>query len=148
MKKGLAIFLIWSIILSWAGCAQSTHQDAHPWGITLEVEEVSPGGLTIVCHQSGGEKVFDLMTGSYYVVQKLEQSDWVDVPYLPQEYDVAWTSEAWLIPREGTTRWSVNWKWLYGELPAGQYRIGKPVSNFRGTGDYESDMVYARFVIN
>ena len=45
-----------------------------------------------------------------------------------------------------TGRWDVRWDWL-GELPAGEYRIGKKIMNFRGTGDYDEEMVYAEFAI-
>ena len=90
----------------------------------------------------------ELYTGSFYVIQKYEKAGWVDVEYLPQEYDIAWTFDAWIIQKEGTTRWDVNWEWLYGELSAGEYRIGKEVMNFRGTGDYDTELVYAEFIIN
>ena len=67
--------------------------------------------------------------------------------FAPQKYDIAWTMEAWMIPKEDTISWDVNWEWLYGKLPAGEYRIGKEIMNFRGTGDYDVEMVYAEFVI-
>lgn len=120
---------------------------ANPWGVTLEAENVTPVGLTIVCRQSGGEDVAELNTGSDYTLQRLVGSEWVDVEYLPQEYEVAWTSEAWIIPKDATTRWDVNWEWLYGELPAGEYRIGKTITNFSGPGDYDSALIFAEFTI-
>ena len=103
--------------------------------------------MTIVCHQTGGENVFELHTGTYYVLQKLENENWVDVESLPQEHPVGWTEEAWIIEKESTTFWKVDWEWLYGELPAGEYRIGKVITNFRATGDYDEEMLYADFVI-
>jgi len=118
------------------------------WGVALTAETVTPTGLTVACHHTGGEDVYELHTGSYYVLQKREAGNWVDVECLPQEYEVAWTAEAWIIQKENTTSWDVNWQWLYGELPAGEYRIGKEITNFRGTGDYDSQMLYAEFVIN
>ena len=71
----------------------------------------------------------------------------MDVEYLPQEYELSWTYEAWIIQKEGTTQWDVNWEWLYGELSAGEYRIGKEIMNFRGTGDFDEEIVYAEFII-
>ena len=85
--------------------------------------------------------------GSVFVIQKAEKSGWVDVDYLPQEYDIAWTAEAWIIEKDGITRWDINWEWIYGELPAGEYRIGKEIMNFRAPGDYDTEIVYAEFVI-
>ncbi|MBR4869609.1 MAG: hypothetical protein IKU12_02385, partial [Oscillospiraceae bacterium] len=95
-----------------------------------------------------GESTSELNTGSDYVIQKSEGTGWVDVEYLPQEYELVWTAEAWMIQKEGATQWDVNWEWLYGELPAGEYRIGKEIMNFRGAGDYETEMLYAGFVID
>ena len=162
MKKFIALVLALVCMLSVVGCASKADGDTsnnpseneignvtpNQWGIVLEADNVTAKGLTIVCIHSGGENVAELNTGSYYVIQKLEKTDWVDVEYLPQEYELTWTSEAWIIQKEGTTQWDVNWEWLYGELSAGRYRIGKEVMNFRGTGDYDTEMVYAEFIIN
>ena len=162
MKKVLSIILALVCMMSVAGCVPKTDgntsknlseneiSDVTPnkWGVALKVDNVTEKGLTIVCSHSGGENVAELDTGSFYVIQKYEKADWVDVEYLPQEYEIGWTSEAWMIQKEGTTRWDVNWEWLYGELSAGKYRIGKEIMNFRETGDYDTELVYAEFVIN
>ena len=120
---------------------------SNAWGVALSADNVTSKGLTIVCYQTGGENVAQLHTGTYYVLQKLENENWVDVEYLPQEHPVGWTMEALTIEKESTTTWDVNWEWLYGELPAGEYRIGKEITNFRGTGDYDEEMLYADFII-
>lgn len=117
------------------------------WGITLTAENVTPDGLTIVCHQSGGENTQELNTGSFYTIQKLEEDGFKTIEYLSQEYDIAWTAEAWIIFKDATTTWDVNWKWLYGTLSPGEYRIGKEIMNFRGPGDYDTEMIYAHFEI-
>lgn len=117
------------------------------WGITLTAENISHSGATIVCSQSEGENVFELNTGSFYIIQKLVETGYVDVEYLPQEYDIGWTSEAYIINKGGSTTWDINWEWLYGKLPAGEYRIGKEIMNFRGPGDFDQEMVYAHFEI-
>ena len=161
MKKLIALVLALLCVLSVVGCTsktdggtsqnpvenKSSDEKSNEWGIALEVENVTANGLTIVCNHSGGENVVELSTGSYYVIQKLEKAGWVDVEYLPQEYDVTWTLNAWIIQQESTTKWDVNWEWLYGELSAGEYRIGKKIMNFRGTGDFDKAMVYADFII-
>ncbi len=117
------------------------------WCVSLEAVNATPKGLTIACHQMGG--VFtELSTGTYYVIQRLENEGFVDVEYLPQENDIAWTSEAWIIHRDATTTWDIDWEWLYGELPVGEYRIGKEIMNFRSPGDFEKEMIYAHFKIS
>lgn len=154
MKKLIAFVLMSLLMLSLAGCSPAHDSDqqtgdAAPnrWGVTLEIEQVTGKGLTLVCHHSGGEDVAELNTGSYYVIQQLKDDLWVDVEFAPQKYDIAWTMEAWIIPKEDTITWDVDWEWLYGKLPVGEYRIGKEIMNFRGTGDYDVEMVYAEFVI-
>lgn len=117
------------------------------WGVELLTENITPSGLTIICNQAGGTNVFELNTGSFYVIQKLVETGYVDVEYLPQEYDIGWTSEAYIINKDGSTKWDINWEWLYGKLTAGEYRIGKEIMNFRGPGDFDQEMVYAHFEI-
>lgn len=43
--------------------------------------------------------------------------------------------------------WEIKWENLYGELPAGTYRIVKPISDFRGSGDYDTEECWAAFEI-
>ena len=154
MKRLTVLACTLLLMLACLGCSKNAGSDeamseaaANKWGITLETEQVTSHGLTLVCHQSGGEAVADLMTGAYYTIQRLEGSGYTAVDFLSQEHEIAWTTEAWGIQKGNTTKWNVNWAWLYGELPAGEYRIGKRIMNFRGTGDYDEEMVYAGFVI-
>lgn len=161
MKSFIALILVLVCTFSVVGCnseadggtsqnsTENKISDAKPnqWGITLKAENVTSKGMTIVCTHSGGENTAELYTGSYYVIQKSGKSGWMDVEYLPQEYELAWTSEAWIINKEDTTQWDVDWEWLYGELSAGKYRIGKEIMNSRGSGDFDTEMVYAEFII-
>ena len=144
MKKvGAWVFLVLLVLA--VGCGQQTADAAqNKWGVTLTAENVTSAGLTIVCRQSGGENVAQLQTGSFYALQKREEAGWTDVS---AEVDIMWTMEAWIIPLGGSASWDVNWEWLYGELPAGEYRIGKEIVNFRGPGDYDEEVVYAEFTI-
>ena len=119
---------------------------ANTWGITFTAENVTPTGMTLVCAQSGGDAPGELFTGSYYVIEQLMPDNcWVPVEPLIDE--LVWTTEGWGITRNGETRWNVNWSSLYGSLPGGIYRLGKQVTAFRGTGNYDRTMVYAEFGI-
>ncbi|MBQ8280310.1 MAG: hypothetical protein IJZ23_10745 [Roseburia sp.] len=122
--------------------------EVNEWGLTLHAEDVSPTGLTIVCTQSGGSPTGELATGSYYRLEKEETGTWVAVDYKNPDMEVGWTAEAWMIPMNDTVEWEVDWEWLYGSLPAGHYRIGKEIMDFRGTGDYDKAFYYAEFEIN
>lgn len=116
------------------------------WGLTLYAEDVTPEGATIVCTQSGGSPSGELATGSYYVLERAEAGKWEALDNA-QEMEVGWTAEAWIIPMEGTAEMEVDWEWLYGSLPAGHYRIGKEITDFRAAGDFDKEMYYAEFEI-
>lgn len=123
--------------------ATNAYQDA--WGVKLTVKDITPSGLTIVCTQQDGEPTGELNTGSYYGLEVLHDGEWIAVELLPMDYELAWTAEAWIIPNNAETEWEVNWSRLYGELPAGSYRISKSIMDFRGTGDYDTETYYAGF---
>ncbi|MBQ3500436.1 MAG: hypothetical protein IJA70_03305 [Oscillospiraceae bacterium] len=112
------------------------------WGLTLSVSDVTATGLTVIFTQSGGNPTGELMTGSYY---RLESADG-ELAYIA-EGDVAWTSEAYMIPKDGSVSMSVNWEWLYGALEPGTYKIFKGVSDFRGPGDYDDREYSAEFTV-
>ena len=149
LKKTLAVALIYFILFSLTACAPKAEPAAaqpNAWGITLQAESVTAKGLTLVCTQSGGENIVELSTGSFFVIQKHDGGTWSDVPYLA-EGDVQWTMEGWLIPLNDSLSWDISYEWLYGELPAGDYRIGKEIMNFRGPGDYDEERFYAEFSV-
>lgn len=125
--------------------AIEAYQD--PWGVKLTAKNITPSGLTIVCTQQDGESTGELHIGSYYGLEVLRDGEWVAVDLLPMEHELAWTMEAWMIPSNTETEWEVNWTRLYGELPAGTYRISKSIMDFRGTGDYDTKTYYAGFDI-
>ncbi|MFI3201486.1 MAG: immunoglobulin-like domain-containing protein [Eubacteriales bacterium] len=126
-----------------------TYSLAEPkdWGITFTASDVTPTGLTIICEQADGEQQGELMTGSPYWLQVYENNRWEKVEYIPQEYDVGWTSDGWSVNLDGTTQWKVDWEWLYGKLPSGTYRIGKSIMDWVEAGNYEEQTYYAEFEI-
>lgn len=92
------------------------------WGMTLEVEDVTASGLTLVCRH-GGEESNEIITGEAYTLYKKEGGGWVPVPMVQD--DAVWQAIAWLVNLNGETRWQVDWEWLYGELPDGVYCLEK-----------------------
>lgn len=139
---------------AWIGSfAQNTANDSgttnmgneDKWGVALTVENVTPSGATLKCTQHGGEADGELETGSMFIIEKWsKETGWQEAPCFCEP---CWTEEAWLIIKDDTSEWEVDWAWLYGELPAGKYRIGKEIMDFRETGDYDKQMYYAEFTI-
>ena len=117
----------------------------YDWGIALSVKNITLSGLTLVCTQSGGEIKGEINTGEDYFLEVMTDNGWEKVPTVIEDY--AWDSIAYMVTLDGTTVWDVNWSWLYGELENGTYRLGKGFMDFRETGDYDTAVFYAEFVI-
>lgn len=117
------------------------------WGLTLSAENITAAGLTLVCGRSGGSPDGELQTGNPYWLEVQKDGQWMPVETTVPEEEIAWTMEAWTIAKEDRTEWKVDWTWLYGELPDGEYRIGKEIMDFRDTGDYDKSLYYAEFEV-
>ncbi len=117
--------------------------DGAQWGVGLEVESASHTGATVVFRST---EVGQIFTGSHFVLQKLTNGEWVDIPTLQ---DAIFTSEA--ISIANVRRFTIDWEWLYGKLPAGHYRIGKHIRKDGNVGlsggspDSELAVVYGEF---
>ena len=117
------------------------------WGVTLTAENITSTGITIKCTQSGGEPAGELQTGSWYILEVwTKEYGWKQMPYII-DGEIGWTAEAWMIPKNDTCEWEVNWEWLYGAVPSGKYRIGKSIMDFKGSGDFEEAIYFAEFEI-
>ena len=124
--------------------AQESTAPADVWGVTLTAKDVTSTGLTLIISHSGDAPGGMLDTGSPYWVERWQDGAWVS---LDDGAERMWTMEAWLIPMNGSREDEVNWVNLYGQLPAGQYRLGKEIMLFRGPGDYEERTCCAEFKI-
>lgn len=83
--------------------------------------------------------------GESYTVQRKTDNGWIDVEPVIEDYgfdDIAYT-----LPPMGSKEIIVDWEWLYGKLPAGDYRMVKEVLFVRAPGDYDRFTLYAAFTI-
>lgn len=158
-KRSFLTSILIIVVLFTVGCSNTSNESLEnpvngktekiedTLGIKLTTTKITPTGLTLVFNQLGGNPTGDLQTGSMYWLEVQIDNQWISVETLPSEYDVAWTAEAYIIRMNDITEWEVNWEWLYGELPYGNYRIGKEIMDFRGGGDYDIFTYYAYFEI-
>ncbi len=114
------------------------------WGIHLEADDITPTGLDLEISQMGGYPSGQLQTGSWYEIERLE-GGWMPVKTVIDNY--AWNAIAYLIPKDGEYETKINWEWLYGKLPKGNYRIAKEIMDFRESGDFDKKIFYAYFEI-
>ncbi|MDE6745422.1 MAG: hypothetical protein K2J72_02150, partial [Oscillospiraceae bacterium] len=106
-----------------------------------------PTGCTLVFTQSGEESEGELGTGSYFELECYKNGQWAAVKLFPEDDPIQWTDEGWIISCGDLSEFTENWEWLYGELPAGKYRLGKEIMDLRKTTDFDKKMYYAYFEI-
>ncbi len=117
------------------------------WGVTLSAKDVTSTGLTLVCTQMGGTPQGELQTGSYFIIEQNIDGVWTECELPPGEGELAWTMESWGISFNDSVEWEVDWKFLYGNLADGEYRIGKSIMDFIEPGNFTEEMHYANFTV-
>lgn len=121
-------------------------QDWKDWGLRLTTTDVSNKSATIVFSQNGGTVTGELQTGEAFYIEKMHGNKWIPVDTKPC-IDYAFYMTAFSIFKGGSFEHKTDWEWLYGELPAGKYRIIKEVMDFRKTADFDKQFYYAYFEI-
>lgn len=97
------------------------------WNIRVTLADITATGLTFRITQTGELIGQQLFYGQYFDLERWNGSGWEALE--PIEENWGFTLEAFNLPEDTTTDIPINWKWLYGELTPGTYRIGKNVSN-------------------
>lgn len=117
-------------------------------GLSFSLEKISPTGAVLVYSQFDGKApTGELQDGADFVLGQYRDGKWEEVPVVV-EGAYGFNSIAYMIPKEEVTKRELDWEWLYGQLPAGEYRIGKTVMDFRETADYDNYVIYAYFILN
>ncbi len=116
------------------------------WGIMMYAEDVTPTGVKVVCRQFGGNYKGELQTGTSWVLESETDGKWGEYP-TKDGNPLAWTMIAQKINENEITEWFMDFSMHYDPLPPGRYRIGKEITNFIETGDYENKTYYAEFTI-
>lgn len=118
------------------------------WGLTLTAKDVTPTSCTLVFTQSGGNPTGELETGSPFVIEQYKNGEWTELKTIyPEDDPIQWTEESWLIDKNNSVEFKERWKNIYGELPAGKYRICKEIFDCGGSGDNYKKTYYAYFEI-
>lgn len=93
------------------------------WGVTMTAGHVTSTEIELHIYESGGVYAGDIIYGADYAVERLENGEWVRLPYIHD--NVAFTALGYIL-RPGTgTELRHNWSYMYGALPAGKYRLSK-----------------------
>ena len=146
MKK---ILLILTLILILTACVNNSTSVVFgdDWGIDFSLKDVTSGSATLVFNQKDGNAKGELQTGAEFSIEKYENGNWKAVPTNPL-IDYAWHMVAYQIKKNDVTEFECEWKWLYGELENGHYRLNKKVIDFVKTGEFEEKTYSVEFIID
>ena len=93
---------------------------------------------------SSGDVGKVLQTGAWFTIQRKVDGAWYDLAPIAE---VAWHQIAYEISAGETTVLPVTWKYLYGELPPGEYRIVISIQDWRAPGDFDTYYLADEFEI-
>lgn len=123
-----------------------SYGDNDKWGISLSAKDITNKGLTILCEQFGGSPTGELQTGEAFSLEYSDNGEWKPLNTNPL-IDYAWHQVAYMVKKNDITEFKVDWKWLYGELEPGYYKLKKEFTDFRATGDYDTEMYELYFTV-
>lgn len=124
MKK--AIVLLCGLLLCvLAGCSNlSTYQTTQVENVTISISDVSPTGATVTVKDTNAPPH---IYGEWYKIEKEIDGQWYDVDTVIS--NGSFEAIGYVPNHSGEVVFSVNWKWLYGKLPNGNYRLLKQVGD-------------------
>ncbi len=121
-------------------------QSGDQWGITCFVKDLTNHSMTFQMEQFGGSFKGQLQTGEWFQIYRLNEDSWGPVETNPL-IDYAFPMVAYPIAKNDITDFSIEWKWLYGELSPGEYRLDKKVMDFVQSGEFEEEIYSVYFTI-
>ena len=116
------------------------------WGITLYADDVTTKGMTLKIEQFGGSPTGTLEYGADYLLETTVNDEWQPVETVTGE-PLVWNALAYSVKMNDISELNINWKYGYGELKPGYYRLKKEFMDFRATGDYDTETYEVYFNI-
>jgi len=142
MKKmfvsGLTVLIL---LVSLVGCDNSNDP---PGSVAMVIQDVSPSGLSFSFENSTEN---EYLYGSHFVLYTFKNNSWERVEPIIENW--GFTDEAYnILPNSTTDNTAVDWEWLFGELPSGEYKFQKEILFVRSPGDFDRFIVNAEFSIS
>ncbi len=124
MKKTVTALCL-LLIFIFAGCSESesAFKPTNVENVSISISDVSPTGATVTIKDTNEEPY---VYGEWYKIEENKNGEWFDVETIISSY--GFTDIGYLTNANGEVKFSIDWKWLYGELPEGNYRLLKEVN--------------------
>ncbi|MBE7027300.1 MAG: sodium ion-translocating decarboxylase subunit beta [Ruminococcaceae bacterium] len=128
------------------GRVEQNFLNADKWGLILYADDITPNGMTLKIEQFGAKPSGELQTGAAYYLETMIDDEWQEVKTITGE-PLVWNSLAYMIKKNDITQMNIDWRYAYGQLKPGYYRLKKEFMDFRSAGDYDIETYEMDFVI-
>ncbi len=124
MKKLTVLFSVLLCISGLlTGCSkESVYQPSEVENVSISIDDISPTGATVTIKDTNTEAH---VYGELYIIEKETFGKWYEMKPIISNY--AFNGSGYLPNEKGEIEFKVDWEWLYGELPSGNYRLLKQV---------------------
>ena len=142
---GLLFFILSAFIILFGifGFTSTGNIASPSLAVSIIIQNVSPNGISFH-FENKTENSYTY--GEDYVLYVREGNDWRIVD--PIIGNMAFESIGYTLePKSITDTITINWQWLFGQLPFGEYQIQKTVLFIRKPGDYDKFIVDQYFAI-
>lgn len=123
-----AILAFMALIISGCGEEGEAGELAYETGevenVSISIENVSPTGAVIIITDTNKEPY---IYGEWYAIEKEEDGKWLEVEIVLDNY--GFNSMGYIPNKNGELKFEIDWEWLYGKLPTGNYRLLKEVGH-------------------
>ena len=133
MKKGLKItlFIIGGLLIVFGILALTTqsyfevieetvYATSEVENVSVTISDISLTGATITIKDTNESKY---LYEEWYVIEKEIDGKMYSIPTKVKDY--GFNSKGYSVDENNEVKFVIDWKWLYGELPQGNYRIIK-----------------------
>ena len=112
-------------------------------GVKMIIESVTTNGLSFFFDNTTEN---EYTYGENYSLWVNSNHSWEPVPYIIENaafHCIGYTMN----PNSKTDLTSIDWTWLYGELPSGEYRLQKTILFIRSPGDFDEYVIEQDFFL-
>ena len=90
-------------------------------------------------------------TDGRFEIQKfdIETQEWYKIETLYGDKEIPWDEgvEVFELDSEVPYGYGINWEWLYGKLPKGEYRIKKEIKVDKAEDDHSWESIWVFFIL-
>ncbi len=135
MKRSIALLGL-LIIFIFAGCSESNSAftPTEVENVSISICDVTPTGATVTIKDTSKEPY---VYGEWYKIEEKKNDEWYDVRTVIDNY--GFNEIGYLTDKNGEVKFEIDWQWLYGELPKGDYRLLKEINHEYISAEFSID---------